>query len=76
MEHITPRRRRGPDGRYLHRDAFVRWDGQVRVLHWDDPDEEPERHLTRGTLILCVALCCAFYAACFWVGYAVWPVFP
>jgi hypothetical protein len=75
MESVTPGRRpRGPDGRYLHRDAFVRWDGQVRVLHWDDPDEEPER--PGSTLVLYVALGLTFWAFLFWVGFAVWPVFP
>lgn len=76
MERVTPRRHRGPDGRYLHRDAFVRWDGRVRVVHWDDPDEEPERHLTRPVLAVCVIAGLAFWALLFWIGYAVWPVLP
>jgi hypothetical protein len=37
---------------------------------------EPERHMSRGTLAVCVALCLAFWAACFWVGACVWPVLP
>jgi hypothetical protein len=46
------------------------------VVHWDDPDEEPERHLTRPVLAVCVIAGLAFWALLFWIGYAVWPVLP
>jgi hypothetical protein len=37
---------------------------------------EPERRLTRPTLAVCAVVGLAFWAFLFWVGYAVWPVFP
>ena len=37
---------------------------------------ERDRRLTWPVLLVCVVLGLAFYGACFWVGYAVWPVFP
>ncbi len=70
--------RRGPDGRFLPRDAVIRWDGEVRVLRpWDaDDDPEGDRRLTWPVILLCAVLGLMAYAACFWVGFAVWRAIP
>jgi len=80
MERVSPRRRRGPDGRYLHRDAVIRWDGQVRVIHhWDPADDDPDeggRRLTLPRLLLLAAAGLVAWGLLFWVGYQLWPVIP
>jgi hypothetical protein len=43
---------------------------------WYPVDVEPDRHLTRGVLALCILAGLVFWGFCFWVGYAVWPVLP